>query len=146
MSERLEIIKTIFRDHMKVKIKEQQEYRERIALMGKMHNIVGSCIGKPPREHFTHAVKGSEMLERLCRYAHNLNIEKVEKYATKLTEHDAEQMDKIGQDTDKYSIWFDDIQETKTEESAYLHLCDSLKCQYDERQQIVALVKKILGT
>jgi len=148
MSERLNIIKKIFRDEMRAKIKIQEDFRKKMNAVSFANRtaeiMTGNSLHKT-QQSVEHAIKGSKIREKFYRYAHNYNIEKVEKYATKINEFDLKEMDDYSENTDTNSLFFTDTYERKTGEQSYIDLCNSNKCDYEERTKIIGIIKKIVG-
>lgn len=144
MSERDQIIKKMFRAEMVRQIKEEESLRKRAnahrLIVTTMCKIAG---GKKPEQWMTRTIKRSKMQEKLCRYAHNLNIEKVEKYDKILHEFDMEQMDDCRENPGNFIVFEEHTKRTKTNEGGYLSVCDEAKYQFEERAKIIKLVKKI---
>lgn len=134
-----------FRDEMVKQIKEQQQVRERAKDHQRMLQIISKAAGRSgDGEWMTETFKRTDWQERLYRYAHNLNIEKVEKWDRKLNELYMVQMEDCRENPEKY-VWVEDKGKTKTNENAYLSVCDEAKYHYEDRAKIIKLVRMLIA-
>jgi len=143
-----------FRDEMVVEIKEQESMREFAIADHKVANIAYEMIGRQlgkekPDNWMTKTIKRTKLQEKLYRYAHNLNIEKVEKYDRKLHELDMEHMEDFRENPEKYAVvMFDDttgrVDERVTNEGAYLRFCKDAKFQFEKRAKLVKFIKMLI--
>ena len=138
-----------FRAEMVREIKEQETMREFAIGDQKVANIAYEMIGrqlgreKPNPDMWTKHIKRSKIQEKFNRYAHNLNIEKVEKYDSKLHELDMEHMEIFRENPEKIAV----VRKGDTtirNEGAYLRFCKDKKESFDERAKIVKFVKMLI--
>tara|TARA_R110000803_G_C11978953_1_gene320507 strand:+ start:1961 stop:2419 length:459 start_codon:yes stop_codon:yes gene_type:complete len=138
-------IMSVFRAEMVKEIKEQESLRERAVAHTKIADVAHEMIGQTtPDEWMTNTIKRSKMQEKLYRYAHNLDIEKVEKYDRKLHELDMEQMEHCRENPEKYMVFQEETKETVRNEGAYLSLCDEAKWQFEDRAKLIKFLKMLI--
>ena len=141
-------IMSVFRAEIVKQINEQESLRERAVAHTKIADVAHEMIGRTtPDEWITHTIKRSKMQEKLYRYAHNLDIEKVEKYDRKLHELDMEQMEHCRENPEKYLVLEEDKgldTQVKRNEGAYLSLCDEAKWQFEDRAKLIKFLKMLI--